>query len=63
MSINIILAGPRGKMGSEAIKMIEKEADFKLVACIDHKNNGKELKDIVNTSLSVPIFDDAEICF
>jgi len=64
MTINIILAGPRGRMGSEAVKMIEKVDDFKLVACIDHKNNGKSLKDLGPSFQSdVPIFENIEECF
>lgn len=64
MPINLILAGPRGKMGKEAIQMIENEPDFNLVAVIDHKNEGKSLKDIVETSVSnIPVFADPEACF
>lgn len=64
MSINIIIAGPRGKMGSEAIQMICNHPDFQLVACIDRKNNGKQLKDIDHLHrLEVPIFEALEDCF
>jgi 4-hydroxy-tetrahydrodipicolinate reductase len=64
MSINIILAGPRGKMGTEAIKMIENEPTLNLVACIDRKNNGKKLTDINQEFLlDIPIFESAEECF
>ncbi|WP_278309169.1 4-hydroxy-tetrahydrodipicolinate reductase [Oceanobacillus zhaokaii] len=64
MTINIIVAGPRGKMGSEAINMIEKEDAFRLVACIDRKNGGKTLQDIESLpALNIPIFDDVEACF
>lgn len=63
MAINIILAGPRGRMGTEAVKMVENEPDFKLVACIDRKNGGKQLKDIEGLpDLHVPIFEDAKEC-
>jgi len=64
MSINIIIAGPRGKMGSEAIQMIQHDPKLNLVACIDRKNNGKMLNEIDQlTSLDVPIFEDPEECF
>lgn len=64
MQIKIIVAGPRGRMGSEAIKMINEEPNFQLVACIDRKNNGKTLSDIGSLpKLDVPIFVDAEECF
>lgn len=41
--INIALAGPRGKMGIEAINMIEKESSFQLVAFIDRINNDSSI--------------------
>lgn len=64
MTINIILAGPRGRMGSEAIKMIERTEDFKLVACIDYKHGGKKLKEIdSNFQSDVPVFAEANECF
>src|SRR5690625_1607381 len=64
MSINIIVAGPRGKMGTEAIKMIQNDPKLNLVACVDKKNNGKKLTDINNDScLEVPIFENLEECF
>lgn len=64
MSINIILAGPRGKMGKEAIKMIKANDRYHLVATIDRKNNGKKIKDITELpNLNVPIFEDPEECF
>lgn len=64
MSIKVIIAGPRGKMGSEAIQMIEKEQNIELVACIDSKNNGKSLNDVdAFTNINVPIFESPEECF
>ncbi|MBM7598377.1 4-hydroxy-tetrahydrodipicolinate reductase [Virgibacillus halotolerans] len=64
MSINVIIAGPRGKMGSEAIKMVMKDDNLNLVACIDRKNNGKAVDDIVDISnVNVPVFDNASDCF
>lgn len=64
MSIKVIIAGPRGKMGSEAIKMVTNDTNLNLVACIDRKNNGKEVNDIVGfPSVNVPIFDNASDCF
>lgn len=56
MSINIIVAGPRGKMGTEALKMIRKEPTFNLVACIDRNHNEE-------SSVQVPTFENAEECF
>jgi 4-hydroxy-tetrahydrodipicolinate reductase len=64
MTINVILAGPRGRMGSEAIKMIERTNELKLVACIDYKNDGKTLKEVDQEFASdVPVFGKADECF
>ena len=64
MTIKIVLAGPRGKMGTEAIKMITNNENFELVACIDRKNGGKTLSDISHPSnLPVPIYENADACF
>ncbi|UJL48078.1 4-hydroxy-tetrahydrodipicolinate reductase [Virgibacillus sp. NKC19-16] len=59
MNIRIIVAGPRGKMGSEAIQMINSEDNFQLVGCIDRKHNGNYTENLPD----VPIFEDAEECF
>jgi 4-hydroxy-tetrahydrodipicolinate reductase len=62
--INIILAGPRGKMGSEAIHLIEETEHFNLVGCIDRKNEGMKLKDIEGfPALEVEIYTDVEKAF
>lgn len=64
MQIKVIIAGPRGKMGSEAIQMVENEDSFELVACIDRINNGMNMKDVDHMpDLDVPIFTDAAACF
>lgn len=57
-TINIVLAGPRGKMGTEAVKMIDNEERFKLVAVIDRKRD-----DVTNTDNTVPVYYDAKTCF
>lgn len=64
MTVKVILAGPRGRMGTEAIQMILNEDNFELVACIDRENNGKQLKDISGMpSSAAQIYTDAETCF
>lgn len=64
MSINIIVAGPRGKMGHEAVQMITKEESFRLLACLDHKYDGYKLSDLDDFSndLQIPIYTDIETC-
>lgn len=62
MTINIVLAGPRGKMGTEAIKMIESNSEFKLIGFIDRKRNTNN--DISNNIMhNLPVFYDAGECF
>jgi 4-hydroxy-tetrahydrodipicolinate reductase len=61
--IKIVIAGPRGKMGKEAVKMVTNTDHFDLVAVIDTKNNGKQLKELDGQpALNVPVFDDLERC-
>ncbi|MDR7072521.1 4-hydroxy-tetrahydrodipicolinate reductase [Fictibacillus barbaricus] len=63
-NIKIILAGPRGKMGQEALKMIDQTPHFELVAAIDSKNDGMQVKDLAGcpSSMNAPVYDDAENC-
>lgn len=64
MTINVVIAGPRGKMGSEAVKMVRQEENFQLVACIDRKNDGMRLEDIEGLpNINVPIYEDTKTCF
>ncbi|MDV2580813.1 4-hydroxy-tetrahydrodipicolinate reductase [Alkalibacillus haloalkaliphilus] len=63
-TINIILAGPRGKMGTEALKLIERTDHFNLVGCIDRKHNGLSVKDIDNLpNLNAPIYTESSEAF
>ncbi|MED1863683.1 4-hydroxy-tetrahydrodipicolinate reductase [Fictibacillus nanhaiensis] len=63
-NIRIILAGPRGKMGQEALKMIEETPHFELVAAVDSKNDGLQVKDLTGApqSLEAPVYDDMGNC-
>lgn len=64
MTVHIILAGPRGRMGSEAIKMIQSTEGFELVACVDRstdQNHLEEVKELVGDD--VLVYADAEACF
>ncbi|MBS4209782.1 4-hydroxy-tetrahydrodipicolinate reductase [Bacillus sp. FJAT-50079] len=62
--IKIVVAGPRGRMGYEAVKMIESASQFELVAVLDRKNDGMSLGDIEGfTNINVPIFTNVEQCF
>ncbi|MFC0523174.1 4-hydroxy-tetrahydrodipicolinate reductase [Pontibacillus salicampi] len=60
----IIVAGPRGKMGKEALHMIHQEPSFELAACVDRKNGGTSVKDIEELpEIDAPIYEDVETCF
>jgi 4-hydroxy-tetrahydrodipicolinate reductase len=61
--IKIVIAGPRGKMGKEAIKMVQNIEHFELIAVVDTKNNGKQLKDLEGQpALDIPVYDNLEAC-
>lgn len=62
--INVIIAGPRGKMGKEAVNMVSRQEGIRLVACLDRKNNGKTLMEVEELpDLNVPIYEDLNECF
>ncbi|MGN8647056.1 4-hydroxy-tetrahydrodipicolinate reductase [Gracilibacillus sp. HCP3S3_G5_1] len=62
--VKVIVAGPRGKMGSEALRMIEQQADLELVACLDHKFEGKRIKEFDELpNFDATIYTDIETCF
>lgn len=56
--VRLVLAGPRGKMGQEALKMIEETEEFELVAVIDRKR-----EDSPKQMAGAKVFFDAEQCF
>lgn len=62
-NIKVIVAGPRGKMGKEALNMIQKQSTLSLVACIDRKNEGLKVKDIEGLpNFDAMIYTDAAHC-
>ncbi|WAA10575.1 4-hydroxy-tetrahydrodipicolinate reductase [Fervidibacillus albus] len=62
--VKIVLAGPRGKMGREAIQMIEKTDQFQLVAVIDRINNGRKLSDLIpEVKTDCQVYTDANECY
>ena len=62
--ITLIIAGPRGNMGKEAVKLAEQTPHFKLLAVVDTKNEGKRLRDISDMpALDIPVYTDLEKCF
>jgi len=62
--VKIVVAGPRGRMGSEAVKLVMNTEEYELVAALDYKNNGMKLSDLSGfDSIDVPIYTDIEECF
>lgn len=63
-NINIVVAGPRGRMGREAVRLVEDTPNFELVAVIDRKNGGMNLSEIDGfTQIDAPIYSNIEECF
>lgn len=62
--VKIIIAGPRGRMGSEAVKLVNTTEHFELLAVIDHKHEGQMLSDLegFHHINNVPIYTDLEKC-
>lgn len=62
--IKIIIAGPRGRMGREAVKMVHSADQFQLVSVVDHKHDGKKLNELNDFKQygEVPIFSNIEEC-
>jgi 4-hydroxy-tetrahydrodipicolinate reductase len=62
--VKIIIAGPRGRMGSEAVKLVNNTEHFELAAVVDHKHGGKLLSDLEGFHAidNVPIYADLEKC-
>ncbi|MEH7437201.1 4-hydroxy-tetrahydrodipicolinate reductase [Neobacillus drentensis] len=62
--VKIIIAGPRGRMGSEAVKLVTNTEQFELVAVLDHKFDGMMLSDIegFQSISSVPVYTDIVKC-
>lgn len=62
-TIKIVIAGPRGRMGREAVKLVNETNHFELTAVVDHKYGGLKLSDLDGFSnVDVPIFTDLEKC-
>jgi 4-hydroxy-tetrahydrodipicolinate reductase len=62
--IKIIIAGPRGRMGREAVQLAANTEHFELTAVIDHKNDRMMLSDLegFHTISNVPVYTDLERC-
>ncbi|MFT4413072.1 4-hydroxy-tetrahydrodipicolinate reductase [Fredinandcohnia humi] len=61
--IKIVIAGPRGRMGKEAVALVENTEHFTLVGVIDRINNGKVLHEVEGFTSNAPIYSDILMCF
>lgn len=63
--VKIAIAGPRGRMGREAVQLVKRTEGFELIAVIDHKNGGGLLSDFEGFAEfnQVPIYTDLTVCF
>ncbi|MGJ7920000.1 4-hydroxy-tetrahydrodipicolinate reductase [Neobacillus sp. LXY-4] len=62
--VKIVVAGPRGRMGKEAVHLVSTTENFELVAVLDHKNDGKNLSEIDGfLGVEAPIYSNIEQCF
>ncbi|WP_270179033.1 4-hydroxy-tetrahydrodipicolinate reductase [Alkalihalobacillus sp. CinArs1] len=62
-TVKIVIAGPRGKMGSEAVKLVARTDHFSLSAVVDSRQSGETVKDIPDLpSLDSPVYTDLDVC-
>ncbi|KHD84507.1 4-hydroxy-tetrahydrodipicolinate reductase [Heyndrickxia ginsengihumi] len=62
-TIKVIIAGPRGRMGKEAVQLIAGQEHMELVAVLDHRYDGKLLSEVVEFSnAEVQIYTNIEEC-
>ncbi|PPA71247.1 4-hydroxy-tetrahydrodipicolinate reductase [Jeotgalibacillus proteolyticus] len=64
--IKVVIAGPRGRMGREAVKLVMNTSHFKLVGAIDYKYDDTTLNEVdgfTDTHDSVKVFSNPDDCF
>ncbi len=61
--MKVIIAGPRGRMGHEAVLLMERTEHFNLVAAVDYKHGGEKISDLPGMpALDAPIYADLHTC-
>ncbi len=62
MTLKILVAGAKGKMGREVIKMVLQEKEFELVGGVEVNTNGKSIRDELNidTNNEIYLYNDLE---
>ncbi|MED4532167.1 4-hydroxy-tetrahydrodipicolinate reductase [Metabacillus fastidiosus] len=61
--VKIVIAGARGRMGTEAVNLVNETEQFELVGVVDHKHDGKLLSEIEGFHNDVRIYSDIKKCF
>lgn len=62
-NVKVIIAGPRGRMGKEAIQLVERTENYELVAAIDYKHGGRSLSELDGfQSIHTPVYADIQQC-
>ncbi|APH04624.1 4-hydroxy-tetrahydrodipicolinate reductase [Bacillus weihaiensis] len=61
--IKIVIAGARGRMGREAVNLVNTTPEYSLLAVVDYKYEGMSLKDLDGFDLDIPIYTDIDKCF
>jgi 4-hydroxy-tetrahydrodipicolinate reductase len=60
-TLKIAIAGPRGRMGKEAVQLVKETEGYELAAVLDHKNDGGLLSDFDGfAGNDIPVFTDVE---
>ncbi|GAA0360405.1 4-hydroxy-tetrahydrodipicolinate reductase [Bacillus horti] len=61
MAIKVIVAGAKGRMGTEAVKMILKDSELQLACGIDSKLDGVDVGEVIGLGhIGVPMHNDLE---
>ncbi|MFA9556172.1 4-hydroxy-tetrahydrodipicolinate reductase [Evansella sp. AB-rgal1] len=61
--LKIVIAGPRGNMGREAVKMVHADSNFQLVGVVDIEHDGLKMKEVPDMEpLDVQIYENITEC-
>ncbi|PLR99727.1 4-hydroxy-tetrahydrodipicolinate reductase [Bacillus sp. T33-2] len=61
--VKVVIAGPRGRMGQEAVQLVLNTENFELAAVLDRKHDGMKLHEIGGfPEADVPVYIDIEKC-
>ncbi|WP_404329099.1 4-hydroxy-tetrahydrodipicolinate reductase [Mesobacillus maritimus] len=62
--VKIVIAGPRGRMGKEAVKLVMETENYELVGVLDHRHEGKNLAELEGfTNVDALVYTDIHKCF